>query len=312
MFQIISGQTFIMFLMILVGLIIFRTHLSDHEGNKAISNILLMVVTPAMLLQALISIEYRPELIRNLVLSIVLGFISNIVSILVTHPLLGKDRSNPDLGMERFLAVYSNCGFMGIPLVSAAYGNEAVLYLTGYMIAFNILIWTHGLIQMTGETSGKQLVKGLMSPAVIATVIGIVIFFFRIPVNAYVASATGYIGAMNTPLGMIAAGTALGETDFLGALKKKRLFWVCALKLIAAPLATLAVLLAIRQFIPVCNEVFYAILIPAACPAATTATMMALRYGGDYEYSSQVFVVSTLMSMITIPVVISLSSMITG
>ena len=110
MFQILSGQGIIMFLMILVGYVIYRTHLTDHDGNRVISGILLMVVTPAVLLDAMISMKYSPEVLRGFFLSIVLGFLSHLVVIPFTQLMLGRKRLHPEIGMERYLAVYSRYG----------------------------------------------------------------------------------------------------------------------------------------------------------------------------------------------------------
>ena len=294
MFQILSGQTIIMFLMILIGYVIFKTHLADHEGNKTVSNILLLVVTPAMLMDTLFSMKYSVRILQGLMVAIALGFVSHFAVIAITGLFLRKKDNDPEIGMERYLAVYSNCGFMGIPLVSSVYGAEAVLYMTGYMIAFNVLTWTHGLIEITGKTSFEKVWKGLLSPTVVCTVIGIVVFVFQIPIEAHVLRAISYIGAMNTPMGMIVAGIVLAETGLGGIWKKPRIFLVTALKLFVAPAVTFLLLILARKVIGISDELFYAILIPAACPAATTGTMMALRYDKDFEFSSQVFVVSTL------------------
>jgi predicted permease len=310
MFQILSGQTIIMFLMILIGYVIFKTHLADHEGNKTVSNILLLVVTPAMLMDTLFSMKYSVRILQGLMVAIALGFVSHFAVIAITGLFLRKKDNDPEIGMERYLAVYSNCGFMGIPLVSSVYGAEAVLYMTGYMIAFNVLTWTHGLIEITGKTSFEKVWKGLLSPTVVCTVIGIVVFVFQIPIEAHVRRAISYIGAMNTPMGMIVAGIVLAETGLGGIWKKPRIFLVTALKLFVAPAVTFLLLILARKVIGISDELFYAILIPAACPAATTGTMMALRYDKDFEFSSQVFVVSTLLSMLTIPLLISAARMI--
>ena len=312
MFQILSGQTIIMFLMILIGYVIFKTHLADHEGNKTVSNILLLVVTPAMLMDTLFSMKYSVRILQGLMVALALGFVSHFAVIAITGLFLRKKDNDPEIGMERYLAVYSNCGFMGIPLVSSVYGAEAVLYMTGYMIAFNVLTWTHGLIEITGKTSFEKVWKGLLSPTVVCTVIGIVVFVFQIPIEAHVLRAISYIGAMNTPMGMIVAGIVLAETGLGGIWKKPRIFLVTALKLFVAPAVTFLLLILARKVIGISDELFYAILIPAACPAATTGTMMALRYDKDFEFSSQVFVVSTLLSMLTIPLLISAARVIAG
>ena len=312
MIQILAGQTLIMFLMILAGYVIYRTHLSNHEGNRTISNVLLMVVTPAMLLNTMLSIAYSPSIVRNFLISIVLGFLSHAAVIVVSTALLGRKSTHPEIGMDRYLAVYSNCGFMAIPLVSSVLGAEAVLYLSGYMIAFNILNWTHGLVEITGQTSLRQVAKGLMTPTVICTLIGIIGFLPQIRVEPHILGAIRYIGNMNTPLGMIVAGCVLAETGLAGVLKKPRLFFVTALKLIIAPVVTCLLLILVRKIVWFGDDLFYAILIPSACPTATTAIMMALRYQKDYEYSNQVVVTSTLLSMITIPLMVGAARFVTG
>ena len=312
MFQILFGQTFIMFLLILGGAAIYRAHLSDHDGNKVLSNILLLVITPAMLLDALISIEYSDVIFRSFLISIVLGFAAHFAMILVARLSLGRRSTNPDAGIERFLAAYGNCGFFGVPLVSSVFGPEAVVYMTGFMVSFNVLCWTHGLVEITGETSGKQVLRGMMSPTVISIVIGLLLFLLRIPVETHVHRALTYLGSMNTPLGMIVAGTTLAETGLGGVLKRPRIFLVAAMKLIAAPAVTCVILILFQRFVPLSDELFYTVLIASACPSATTATMMAIRYNKNYEYTAQSFVVSTLMSIFTIPAVVSVVRFIAG
>ena len=312
MFQILFGQTFVMLLMILGGAAIYRFHLTDHDGNKVLSNILLLVVAPAMLLDSLISIEYSAVIFRGVLTAILLGFLTHFAMIIATGLLLGKKEGNPKIGIERYLAVYSNCGFFGIPLVSSVFGPEAVIYLTGYLVVFNILSWTHGLVEITGETSGKQIIRGVLSPTVVCILAGLLAFVLRIQVEPHIRRAISFFGSMNTPLGMIVAGTTLAETGLGGVLKKPRIFYVAAVKLIAAPAVTFIVLILFRRVVPLSEELYYAILIPAACPSATTATMMAIRYDKDYEYTSQAFVVSTLLSILTIPVIVSAAQFIAG
>ena len=313
MFSVISGQTLTMFLMIVLGYGIFRAGLVDHAGNKAISDILLLVVTPCMILQNFSTSPYDPARVRSFLLAIALGFAAHFVMILISSIFLrGDSGKNADLGIERYLAVYSNCGFMGIPIVSAVFGGEGVLYVTAYMVSFNVLTWTHGLSEITGKRSLKQLGKGLCSSVVLSIAAGLAIYLLRIPVESHVKSALSYVGGMNTPLGMFVAGCALGETNLLAALKKKRLYLVTVLKLLAGPAAVFAVFLALRLIFTIPDTVFFTILIAAACPCGTTGTMFALRYNRDYEHSSQIFVVSTLPSMFTIPVFVSLAKMIAG
>ena len=139
MFSVISGQTLTMFLMIVLGYGIFRAGLVDHAGNKAISDILLLVVTPCMILQNFSTSPYDPARVRSFLLAIALGFAAHFVMILISRIFLrGDSGKNADLGIERYLAVYSNCGFMGIPIVSAVFGGDALQDILGFFRDSNL------------------------------------------------------------------------------------------------------------------------------------------------------------------------------
>lgn len=306
MFKIIAGQSLIMFLLILVGVTVFRTHLADHQGSKTLSNILLMVVNPFVILNSFLSIKYNAGLVQGFCLALLLGFLSHFAGIAVAHVLIRK-HDNPDFNIERYSSTYSNCGFMGIPLVGSILGAEGIFFLTAYLVAFNVLTWTHGLVLITGDTSAKQIRKGLMSPAMFAIAAGLACFFFRVHLPSHLSAAVEYMGSMNTPMGMLVAGVALGEANLVPALRKAHLYLVCLLKLIIMPLCTMCILLAVKRMIPISDPVFYTILIGSACPAATTGTMFALRYDGNYRYASELFVLSTLLSMATVPFIVFLA-----
>lgn len=301
MFLIISNQIIKMFLLMMVGYICFRTKLVDHQGNKTLSDLLLMVINPFLIINAF-QLEYSPDLMRGVLFAFLLGILSHGIGIAVGRVLISRE-NNPDYNIERFSCIYSNCGFMGIPLISSILGSEGVLYITAYLVAFNLLCWTQGLILMTGNTSWKQIKKGLTSPVMFGIAIGLVLFITQIKLPPVLADTVSYLSALNTPIGMLIAGISLGETSLAGALKNRRLYLVTAVKLLLVPL----IMLAICFFLPLSGSVQMTILIATACPAATTCTMFALRFDKNYKYASELFAFSTLVSMITIPSIVFLS-----
>ena len=301
MFLIIANQIIKMFLIMVVGFICFRTGQIDHRGNKTLSNLLLMVINPFLIINAF-QLEYSAHLMQGFLLSFLLAFLTHVAGITIARILL-PEKSSRDFCIERFSCIYSNCGFMGIPLISSILGSEGVLYITAYMVAFNLLCWTQGLILMTGNTSRKQLIKGLTSPVMFGIVIGLVLFIARIRLPGVLSDSIEYLAAMNTPVGMLIAGISLAETSLGKALKNPRLYLVTAIRLLIIPV----LMLVIFHFLPVNSSVLLTVLIAAACPAATTGTMFALRFDKNYKYASEIFAFSTVASMLTIPVIVFLA-----
>lgn len=295
MFSIIVSQIIKMLLLLCVGILCYHLRLIDQTGSKAMTNLLLMVVNPAVALMSLQS-EYRPEVMSGLLLSYALAIVTHLIMILVSNLLIRKD-GNTDFAVERFSAMYSNCGFIGIPLVQSVLGNEAVLYLTAYVTAFNIFSWTHGVWLMTGSTSVKNIRKGLASPMIIASLIGLVLFFFQIMFPPVVADTLNYIAGINTPLAMIIAGVSVAQTSISSILKNPRIYLNAAIKLLLMPAIVFAILLPLQAS----SIVACTILLAAACPTAATCTVFTLRYHKNSKYAAELYTFSTLCSLITIP-----------
>lgn len=299
MFTITSLQLLKMFLLVITGFIAFRSGLITHEGNKSLSNLLLYIVNPMMIINSFAT-EYTDELMHGLLWALALSFATYFLSILIAHFIIPA--SVRSFEIDRFACVYSNCGFMGIPLVMALFGSTGVLYLSAYIAVFSLFVWTHGYMLMTGSRSLGSFVKGLRSPAVIAVIIGFIIFIGRIHMPAVVSDTIGYLACMNTALSMLIAGISLAESDLLVALKNRRIYIVSAIKLLLIPVVVALVF----HFIPVNQMVLITLLVANACPSATTATLFALRFNKDHLYASQIFAITTVFSMVTIPLVILL------
>ena len=303
MFLIVANQMVIMCILIMIGFMIRRVKLIDHDGSKTLSNVLLLLVNPVLIMNSFLTVEYDVSKVRNLFVTFLFAFLTHLLGIIASRLLLpGRE---DDTRIARYSAVYSNCGFMGIPLINSVLGAEGVFYITAYLVVFNFLTWTHGLILITGDSSPKQLARGLRSPVMFTMLAGMIFYFFRIHIPANIGSALTYVANMNTPLGMFVAGAALAEAHPLEALKKKQVYLVALAKLIIMPVLAAAVML---PFHPA-DVVYYTVVAAAASPVATTCTMMALRYDKNYHYASELYVVTTMMSMLTIPAVMAIAQM---
>ncbi|MBQ4044209.1 MAG: AEC family transporter [Clostridia bacterium] len=303
---IIMRKIVVMFLLVLVGYICARLGMIDEHTNKRLSTLTLKLVTP-MLIFSSFQTEYDVRIVQNLLLS----FAAAILAYLIQIPLgilLIRKTGNPDYRLERLSLIFSNCGFFGIPLIESLYGAEGAIYVTAFVTMFNILLWTVGDSIMSGRISGKSLLKGILSPVVAATVLGLSCLLLRIQVPQLIMEPVRSIAAMNTPFAMIVAGATLAGTNLLVCLKNKRTYWMLLCKMLLIP-ATAAVLL---SFVPLDPMLISIAVIAVSCPVAAACPMFAVLYDQNTAYASQLFAVTTLCSIVTIPLIFTLSTFLTA
>lgn len=163
---------------------------------------------------------------------------------------------------------------MGIPLIQSIMGYEGVFYLTAFLTVFNILVWTHGVIQISGIKSFKFIIEAFTSPAIIAVALGLILFIARLRLPALLIDSLEFISAMNTPLAMIVAGATIARTNIINALKNPRIYYVTALTLVIIPL----IIGGFFRLIPMNEPSELAVLIAMSAPAAAMCTMQCLNY----------------------------------
>ncbi len=296
----VLNQAVIMALLIITGVLCYNIKIITKESAKSLSSLVLMVVNPLILVVSY-QIPYKKELLNGLLWTLGLSFASIIIAIILSYIFIRKKREN--LPIERFSAVYSNCAFMGVPLVNGIYGNEGVFYLTAFVTVFNILVWTHGVFLMKGKFKIKMIAEAFRTPAIIAAVIAFLLFIFKIKIPETPLKAMNYIADMNTPLAMIAAGAYIAQTNVFKALKNYRLYLTGAVKLIAVPLAAALLF----SLLPINKIVTGTAVLASACPTAVTCTLFAIRFKKDALYASEIFAVTTLMSIIILPLIMAIT-----
>lgn len=293
---IIGKQILIMFIILMLGVICNLRGLITKDGTKSLSIVELNIVNPVLIFMSY-QTDYEPALMKGLLWAFLLAAISFAAAIPFSMIFVPK-KSRYSV-IQRFSVVYSNCGFMGIPLIMNIYGSNGVLYLTAYITLFNLLVWTHGYMMMKGKRDFSTLVKALLSPSVIATVLGFIFYITQIRLPEIPYKAMDYISAMNTPLAMLIAGATVAQTNILKAFKGIEIYRVCAGKLLIVPALTFALV----RFTPAPDIVKMVITIAAACPVATTGTMFAITMDRHPQKCSEFFAVTTVLSGLTLPLV---------
>lgn len=296
-------QIVVMFLLVLCGMFLYHIHWISDETNRQLSNLVISFVNPALMFYAY-NIDLKINLITGLGQAFLVAIVMHLIFIGASRLLL-KDNQSGNYGLERYCCIYSNCAFIGIPLVSAVYGVKGVFYVTAYITIFNLLMWSHGIMLMAPRGRTEFLKKVLLSPTIIATLLGMIVFFAQIPMPKVILEPIRYIGSLNTPLAMIVSGVTIAQSNFLYALRDKRIYWIAFIKLLFVPMVILFLFL----LFDINKTALMSTILVGACPTATASTLLAIQYGRDEKYASQIFGMTTIFSVVTLPLLVILGEL---
>lgn len=288
-------KTLVMVMLAFVGVVCYKTKIVDDTLNRKLSDLVLTVFTPILLFTSFQK-EFSSELIKGLLLSALLSVLSFFIVWLISKIVIRKQATDVAV-VEHIAIMYSNCGFIGIPMAQGIFGTEGVFYMTAYVALANFLLWSHGVIVMSGKTDRDSLKKVMTSPTILAILIGIICFFAQIRVPQIIEEPMEMIASMNTPMAMMVAGINIAQADLKKIFTKSRLYFLSIVKLLIMPFALVVIL----HFIPVEGIIKTVIVLATACPAGVTGSLLALRYGKDAIYASEIFAMTTIISIITVP-----------
>lgn len=316
----ITEQVIIMFLMVAVGFLCEKTGIITLEATNVYCRFLLTIVMPATLINAYQQ-EYLPELMNNFWLAFSLSALFHIISILAASFLIHKKPDAPEPAVddtpvkepnpyrvERLAVVLSNAGFMGIPLLTATFGKEGVFYGSTYMGIFTVVSWTWGVACINGRKS-VHIKKILFNPGVIAFIAGLLLFLLRITLPYQIGRAVQYIANLNTPLSMVFLGVYLSRGRILGIAKKFRVYYVSFCRNLALPLlfVLLIYLSGLTGWIPGSKIAVMSILVCASAPTAVSVMMLPANFGYSSKYASQLTCFTTLLSILTLPFIMTVA-----
>lgn len=297
--RLLSLQTLLMLLLAGVGFILFKTGKISQEGSKSLGNILICAVLPCVIVKGFL-VERTPERTTSLLISLGAAAVLLGVSVLISRLFFRRD------AIAAFGAAFSNPGFFGIPLITAALGSENVFYIAAFIGLLNLLQWTYGVSLMTGKRGALRFSALIRAPFLIAIVIGLILFFTAPPLPSLFTDALGSIAGLNTPLAMFTVGIYLAQADFKQMFTQGRLYAISAVRLLIIP----AVCLLLLWPVPAAwQPVKTALLIAAACPVGSNIAVYAHLHGKDSAYAAQSVVVSTLFSVITLPLLVGLAGL---
>lgn len=302
-FLIVVGQVFTLFLMMGVGFVLAKRGWFSTETASQTTHLLLYIVSSCIVITQL-QIEANAQVVRTMLLAALGMALTYIVMVPLSQLMFRKEPSDTR-AVRRFGMVYANNSFMGLPLLAGVLGEDALLFGIISMLVFALFQWTHGVILMGGKLSLRNAV---INPGIISMVIGVFLFCTGLRLPAPVYNAMDFMGNLNSPLAMVVIGAQMARADILGVLKKPKLYLTAAVKLLFVPAITCLLLLPLHlEPLSYC-----ACVVLSACPTAGATAMFAQMFHRDTETAAQMVTLSTLLSILTLPVFAVLARQISG
>lgn len=320
--NILIEQIMTIFILIFIGVICYKTKLIDDDLIGKLSGILITLIQPILIFTSF-QREFRMDLLEGLLISLILAFITHIVAIGLSYILIRRKNrrieyvdgvrrvtyaENEDADVERIMTIYANMGFMGIPLVNGIYGSEGVFYVTACVMVFNLFIWTHGIVMISGtkKMKLKEIFQKVRNPAIISIIIGFIFFMFQIRLPNALNQSINYISNMNTPFAMLIAGATIAKTDIIKMFTRNpRKYYIVFLKLLLIPFT----LMLLYVWLPIDETVKMVAIFIATMPSSTTGTILTIKYKRNSILASEILAMTTLLSILTIPFIIMIAEL---
>lgn len=302
----VANSVISLFFIMLVGLYAQRKGIITPEINKGINNILLSISLPMLILSSFMT-SFDDGLKDNLYNAFLFSFIAYVIvtigSILLTIPIKGREKS-----VIKFSSIFTNTAFMGLPLLNAIFGSEGIIYGAVFNMFFNLYVFTYGVILFKGAKKGnetrKYIIDIIKNPVIISVFIGLVIMILSLKVPANLENSIRLIGSMTTPLSMISIGFIFGRVKIREHLRDWTIYYAIFIKLIIMPL----LMIIFFKLVDNTSVVATSIVVLMALPTATMASIFAERFDNQVEYTTIIVVSTTLLSIITIPIMVGLFS----
>ena len=293
-----------LFLIIIAGVFGRKRNIITPEANKGMIDLLLRILLPFMIVSSF-SFSYDDSIKANVVKAFYFSFIAYIIiigiSILLTKPIKDEKRI-----ILHFANVFTNTGYIGFPILNVIYGPEAVIHGSIFNMFFVLFLWSYGIMifkgRMAKEELKKEIIKALLNPSVIAVYIGVAMMVFNLKFPEVVLNSIKSVGNMTGPLSMIIVGAIFADVNIKSHLKDWTIYYGILMKMVLIPAILCLIAIIIRDKSVVTNS----IIILASMPSAAMTSIFAENFNLKKDYATMIMVVTTLISILTIPVLLKI------
>ena len=295
-------QVFILFILILVGYNATKKNLIDSSLTKKLSKLIMNIFLPCMIINSM-QLEYSPTILKKVLLLILISLLIYAISFLIAIIFKAISKSKNDIGVYQFAILFSNVGFMGYPIVEAILGKDAIFYAAIFNIPFNLLIMTLGVFVICKENNNYSFsFKSLINPVIISIFIGLSLFILNIKLPYIINRPIELLGNITTPLSMIVIGSMLCLSSISECVRNKKLYIVSFIRLILMPILIYFILKGI-----VYDKLLFSIpIVIVSMPVASNTAILSSEYNANDKLASQLVFMSTLFSILTIPIISSI------
>ena len=287
-----------LFIIMIIGIYARKKDIITDEINKGLTDILLKISLPLLIISSF-NITYSDELKLNVMKSFYYSIITFVISVIVSKILLKLIKSNNKYILQ-FSNVFSNCGFVGFPIVEGIYGKEGLIYASVFNMIFTIFVWTYGVSLFTGGISKENIKKVISNPSIIAVCIGMLIMIFKINLPSIILNPIETVGSITSALSMLIVGAIIANINIKDYIKDLSLYYGVVIKLLIIPILIYFVLL----LLPGPLKVIKVMVLLSAMPTAAMAPIFAESFEKDRGYASVLLFLTTLFSVISFPIMI--------
>ncbi len=286
-----------LFILMAVGILVKKIGIISASNRKSFSDMLINVILPCNIVSSFMSgIEISSDLLKNCVLAVALSAVIQIF-VTYTNKLIFRKVAKNRKSVMSYGMICSNSSFIGLPVAQELYGDMGVLFTSVFQIPIRFTMWTAGLSLFTDIDRKSAFKKLAKHPCIIAVFLGFLLMVLPVTLPTVVTNTISSISKCTTPLSMIVIGTILADADIKTMFSKDVLyysFW----RLIGLPMIIWLILMPFhldKLLVSIC-------VIMSGMPAGSTTSILADKYGGDSMFASQMTFVSTLFSIVTIPI----------
>lgn len=299
-FQIVLNQVLIIFVIIIIGYVAARLGYITREVKRGIIELLVNIAIPAMVIVAF-DTDLPASALNNARIVLLYAVLSHVLAALLGQFLF---RSRPDRArvVLCFATVFTNCAFIGYPIMGSIFGTEGIFYTSIYSLVFSFFLWTYGQILFTGRKPIREMIWSLVNAGTVSVVIGMALLMTPLKLPALATSVLTMLGATTTPLAMLVIGAMLAEVRLTEMFRGRAVFFVTALRLALLPAATYAIM----RLLGADARITAFCTIMTGLPAASNAVIFANKFDGDGILATRIVIITTALSIITIPLLASL------
>ena len=300
----VATQVAVLFALIGVGAAARRLRLFGDAAAEGMVNLLMFVVTPCVIVDCF-QRPFDRTMLGSLGLAFVFASLGHVALIALSARCFRRCAGDTRRTL-RLAAVFSNAGFMGLPLEQAILGPRGVFFGAVYVVVFNLFIWSWGVMAMKGEVEGGRGAEGwkmVLNPGTVGIALGLPLFLLSARLPTVLAVPVRHLANLNTPLAMLVIGYSLAGARLGAVAKTGGVYVAAALRLVASPLLIVAAMLPFRRHLD--PDMMLAMVIAASAPVAAMVSIFAAKFRRDVDVGVAVVSGTTLLSVLTMPPVIA-------